>query len=304
MPDATATPAPMPPNGTTTPPQTSSNNNVSLEVQLRAANDLVYKTSLELADKNKALALLTKELTASNERLSELESLKSELLALAVHRLRGPLVSIEGYASMISDGNYGAVPDTMKEPLVRVVESTDIMVSMIAEFIQASELASGLTLFNPVTFDIGDAIRETFAKAKALADSKKLVLKNEIASEPLNVSADLDQIKSVLRIVLDNAIRYTPDGGTITVHLAKSTGGASAHFEVIDTGIGMTTDTITKLFAKFFRGENANKIWVLGSGLGLYIAKKLVDMHKGLITGKSEGEGKGSTFVVEVPLLK
>lgn len=282
----------------------TANSDLSLEAQLRAANEIVYNQNTELTEKNKTLGFLYTELDQSHKKLSELEGLKSDLLALAVHRLRGPLVSIEGYAEMVADGNYGAVPDTMKEPLTRVVESTNTMVTMIEEFIQASELASGLTIHNPVTFDIGDATREIFAKAKALADSKKLVLKNEIASESLNVSADLDHIKSVLRIVLDNAIRYTPDGGTITVHLAKSADGASAHFEVIDSGIGMTTGTITQLFAKFFRGENANKIWVLGSGLGLYIAKKLTDMHQGFITGKSEGEGKGSTFVVEVPLLK
>lgn len=291
-------------DNTDTPTIPTPNHDLSLEAQLRASNATVYAQNDELAEKNKTLALLYAELDKSHKKLEELESLKSELLSLAVHRLRGPLVSVEGYASMVADGNYGAVPDTMKEPLGRVVDSTNTMVTMIEEFIQASELASGLLLHSPVTFDIGDATRETFAKAKALADSKKLVLKNEITSEPLNVSADLDHIKSVLRILLDNAIRYTPDAGTITVRLGKSADGASAHFEVSDTGIGMTTDTITKLFAKFFRAENANKIWVLGSGLGLYIAKKLIDMHKGIITGKSEGEGKGSTFVFEVPLFK
>ena len=283
------------------PPASSATNTglpspLSTEEQLRIASAAVYEKSRELNQKNQ-------ELTEAKARLSELDKLKSNLLELATHRLRGPLASIRGYASMMAEGGFGTDANALKDASSKIDEASANMETMIDEFLVASSLASNAVHFNPTTFDMGGGLRGVITKLTPLAATKQLQIASEIDPRQMIVNGDPDYINRVLMIVIDNAIRYTPDKGSVVVKLAPSNDGSMIHFEVKDTGIGMTADTISKLFSQFLRAENAFKIYVWGNGLGLYIAKQIIDAHHGTIQASSEGEGKGSTFVVELPSL-
>lgn len=276
---------------------------LSLEAQLRAASTSVYQQGLELDKKNQALQVLSDQLSDANKRLSELDKLKSNLLELATHRLRGPLASIRGYASMMAEGGFGTDANALKEASSKIAEASSDMETMIDEFLVASSLASNAVHFNMTAFDIGGAVRGDIVKLMPLATAKQLEVKNEIDPQPLIVNGDPDYINRVLSIVIDNAIRYTPEKGSIIVKLGLNEDHSMIRFEVTDTGIGMTPDTISKLFSQFLRAENAFKVWVFGNGLGLYIAKQIIDAHQGIIQASSAGEGKGSAFVVELPTV-
>lgn len=271
-------------------------NVLTTEEQLRAASKAVYKQGRELNQKNL-------ELTEAKARLAELDKLKSNLLELATHRLRGPLASIRGYASMMAGGEFGTDPTALKNASAKIAEASADMETMIDQFLVASSLASNAVHFNPTVFDVGGALRGVIAKLMPIATAKNLEFKSEIDPQQLIVNGDPDYINRVLSIIIDNAIRYTPDKGSIVIKLALSSDRSMVHFEVNDTGIGMTADTVSKLFTQFLRAENAFKFYVWGNGLGLYIAKQIVDAHNGTIRAESPGEGKGSTFVVELPVV-
>jgi len=276
---------------------------LSTEEQLRIASAAVYEKSRELNQKNQELNELSLKLTDANTKLSELDKLKSNLLELATHRLRGPLASIRGYASMMVEGGFGTDLTAIKDASRKIDEASTSMETMIDEFLVASSLASNAVHFNMTPFDMGGALRGVIAKLNPLAATKQLQITSEIDPQQLIVNGDPDYINRALMIVIDNAIRYTPDKGSIAIKLAPNSDRSMIRFEVIDTGIGMTADTISKLFSQFLRAENAFKFYVWGNGLGLYIAKQIIDGHSGVIQVSSEGEGKGSVMVIELPSL-
>ncbi len=291
----------MPPSSATT--NTGVPSPLSTEEQLRIASAAVYEKSRELNQKNQELNELSLKLTDANTKLSELDKLKSNLLELATHRLRGPLASIRGYASMMVEGGFGTDLNAIKEASSKIDEASTSMETMIDEFLVASSLASNAVHFNMTPFDMGGSLRGVIAKLSPLAATKQLQIASEIDPHQLIVNGDPDYINRALMTVIDNAIRYTPDKGSISIKLAPGSDRSMIRFEVKDTGIGMTADTISKLFSQFLRAENAFKFYVWGNGLGLYIAKQIIDGHSGIIQASSEGEGKGSAMVIELPSL-
>ena len=247
----------------------------------------------------KDLQSTNEQLASANIRLKELDQQKSEFVSLASHQLRSPLSAIRGYASMISEGEYGPIADSLKEPIAKIGDSVKSMIIMVEDFLSVSRIEQGRMKFDFTDFDLKKLTEEVVYELKPNADKAGLTL--SFKAEPgkkFLVSADQTKLKQVIINFLDNSIKYTPKG-SVEVSIKKNAYDKIT-IAISDTGVGMTAETIAKLFNKFTRAADANKTNVQGTGLGLYVAKKMIEAHKGKVWAESPGEGKGSTFFIEL----
>lgn len=240
---------------------------------------------------------LAENLEHANDRLKELDRLKSEFVSFATHQIRGPLTSIKGYASLMIEGDYGAVPDNIKEPIHIIFQSSQAMATIVEDFLNVSRIEQGRMKYEWSVFDLRELVNQAVTEAKPAVERKGLTISVSLGSAPLVVRADKGKIKQVIGNLLDNAVKYTPKGG-ITVTLVGEQG--KARLSINDTGVGIRSETIPHLFQKFSRAEDASKVNILGTGLGLYVAKEMIKAHTGKVWVESPGEGKGSTFFVEL----
>jgi signal transduction histidine kinase len=245
----------------------------------------------ELIGKQKVL------LEKANDRLKILDKQKTEFVSLASHQLRAPMTAIKGYGSMILDGDYGAVPEQMKEPIHHIFSSTQSLIQIVGDFLDVTRIELGTMKFSFSDFDFKDLVKDVVGELSPNIDKSRLEFKFEAPDEPMPFHGDSAKIKQVLNNIIDNAIKYTKHGW---VHAKLEKNGSTYRFSVSDTGVGIHPETLPKLFEKFIRAGNANEANVIGTGLGLYVAKQMIQKHNGRIWAESEGEGKGSTFVVEV----
>lgn len=246
---------------------------------------------------------LAKELEAANARLKELDKLKTEFVSIASHQLRSPLAAIKGYASMLLEGSFGRLSVGAHEAVGRIFSSSALMARSIEDFLNVSRIELGRMKYDLSQFDICKLVETVIEEQAPIADDKKLKLKffKDKSVNTCDIFADIGKIKQVVTNFVDNAIKYTPRG-TVTVTFSRDVKKGVARIGVTDTGIGMSPETIKKLFSKFARADNANKVNVIGTGLGLFVAKQLVEAHGGRVWAESPGDGKGSTFFFELPL--
>lgn len=239
-------------------------------------------------------------LEAANERLKELDQLKSEFVSLATHQIRGPITAIKGYASMLLEGDYGAVPEVCKKPVETILQSSSSLAGIVQDFLDVSRIEQGKMKYEFSEFDVSNLVTEVAAELKPNIEKKGLALALDI--EPhITVCADSGKLKQVIENLLDNAVKYTREG-SISVSLYSSKVERRVMFAVKDTGIGITQETLPHLFQKFSRAEDASKANIKGTGLGLYVARQLVEAQGGRIWVESAGENKGSIFYVELGL--
>ena len=243
---------------------------------------------------------LAKDLEKANVRLKALDKEKTELVSLASHQLRAPMTAIKGYISMIFEGDYGEVPKVMMDPIKRIFTSTQSLVQIVGDFLDVSRIELGTMKFNFTDFDLKCLVSQIVEELKPNIEISKLEFKFESPDEKFPLHGDETKLKQVFNNLIDNSLKYTKKG---SVHVSLNKEGDRYIFKVKDTGIGMQSELIPKLFDKFTRASNANEANVIGTGLGLYVAKQMVEKHNGKIWAESEGEGKGSTFVVEIPIV-
>lgn len=242
---------------------------------------------------------LAKDLEKANDKLKELDQLKSEFLSLATHQIRSPLTAIRGYSSMILQGDFGQVPIQTKDAVEIIMKSTVNLINIVGEFLDISRIEQGRMVYNNEKFDIRDLVKEVVSELKPNVDKAKLSIEEHLPDgDNWSVNADKGKIRQIIGNLIDNAIKYTLRGD-IKVIVDESNG--KARVSIKDSGIGIPQDEMGKLFAKFSRTKDAHKTNVTGTGLGLYIAKKMLDAQGGDITVSSEGAGKGSTFAIELP---
>ena len=271
--------------------------NGGLLIFLMISGWLLIKSVIKEIRQRERIEQLAKELEKANERLKELDQLKNEFVSLATHQIRGPLTAIKGYASMMRDGDYGEVPARIKGTVDIIFESSNALTTVVQDFLDISRIEQGRMKYELTVFDFSKLVQSVGEELAPVGERRGLRVKLEI--EPnIIVEADTGKMRQIIGNLIDNAIKYT-SRGHIIVSLKKS--GANARLEVKDTGVGIRPETLPKLFQKFSRAEDASKANVLGTGLGLYAAKKLLEAQSGTIWAESEGEEKGSTFSVELP---
>lgn len=242
---------------------------------------------------------LAKKLEEANRKLKKFDEEKSEFLSIASHQLRTPMTVIKGYISMIMEGSFGAVADELKEILNKVYVSNEKLVKIIGNLLDLSRIERGKMEYNFKSQSLEKVVAEIISELKPLAEQKglKLIWHSPTQKLPL-VSIDEIYARQVILNLIDNAIKYTIQG-EINVKIAAKE--KSVMVSVKDSGAGIPKETMPYLFLRYSRGEKMYSKATEGMGLGLYVAKKITDDHRGKIWAESEGVGKGATFFVELP---
>jgi signal transduction histidine kinase len=200
---------------------------------------------------------------------------------------------------MLVEGDYGKIPAKINDVVKQVFEASNRMARLVDVFLNVSRIEAGRLKLELNGFDLNELVYRSVKDLEINANERGLKLNFKKDNEVYIVRADSDKIKDVLLNLIDNAIKYTKKG-SIDVKLSKK--DSQALVEVSDTGVGLEGEDIDKLFNKFSRGEDSAKINTGGSGLGLYVAKKIIDAHGGKIWVESLGKEKGSKFSFTLPL--
>ncbi|MDD4290421.1 MAG: HAMP domain-containing sensor histidine kinase, partial [Patescibacteria group bacterium] len=231
----------------------------------------------------------------------QLDQAKSEFLSIDSHQLRTPLTGIKGYLSMMLDGDFGKFSAKQNSVLRDVFLASDRMTKLVNVFLNVSRIESGRLKLDLQEIEISDIIKKSLEDLKSNAELKgiKLLFKDLRNKEgKQKVKLDPDKIKDVVLNLIDNALKYTISG-SVTIELNSMDN--SLVVKIIDTGMGLSEEEIDRLFSKFSRGNDSAKINTDGSGLGLYIARKMVELHGGKIWAESKGSGHGSIFQFTIP---
>jgi len=232
------------------------------------------------------------------ERLTALEDAKSEFLRLAAHELRGPIGVVRGYISMLEDGTLGKLPPSVlgvMPILTSRLKSIGLMVDLMLETARMDD--ERLQLHKEST-DLSQLVEDCVEDMRPLAGSDH-ELQLETPPEPLVASADKTRIATIVNNLIDNAIKYSPEGGPITCRVECDDG--KAVIAVSDEGIGITRNEIDQLFARYARVGEDRTPQIPGTGLGLYVSRELARLHGGNLKVESE-VGEGSTFTLELPV--
>lgn len=235
----------------------------------------------------------TKRLKQTNDKLRALDETKDEFISMASHQLRTPLTSVKGYLSMVLEGDTGKVSKAQEKLLDQAFVSSQRMVYLIADLLNVSRLRTGKFVIEAAPMNLATAIEGEIGQLTETAKGRGLTLTYDKPDKFPELILDETKIRQVLMNFIDNAIYYTPSGGHIDVNLKDL--GTSIEFTVVDDGLGVPKADQHHLFNKFYRAGNARKARPDGTGLGLFMAKKVVVAQGGSIIFKST-EGKGSTF--------
>ena len=243
----------------------------------------------------------TKELRASNTQLQRLDKAKDEFVGMASHQLRTPLTSVKGYISMVIEGDAGKITDAQKHLLDEAFTSSERMVHLINDFLNVSRLQTGKFLIDKRPTQLAKVIEQELDSLATTAASRNLTFSYKPpAGFPL-LDLDEGKIRQVIMNFTDNALYYSPEHTNIHVKLTSDDN--EVVFTVKDAGIGVPLAEQSQLFSKFYRASNARKQRPDGTGVGLYLAKKVVDAHGGKVIFAS-AVGHGSTFGFRLPLEK
>ena len=243
----------------------------------------------------------TRQLRQSNKRLQALDATKDEFVSMASHQLRTPLTSVKGYLSMVLEGDAGEITQTQRQLLEEAFRSSERMVRLVSDFLNVSRLQTGKFVINRTAVDLSQLVAEEVANVDQVANTHKIkVSYRRPACFPV-LYLDDTKIRQVIMNFIDNAIYYSPDANVVKVRLSVEDG--EAVLRVIDKGIGVPISAKKKLGTKFFRGDNARRQRPDGTGIGLFLAKKVIEGHGGTMIFESELD-KGSTFGFRLPVAK
>lgn len=229
------------------------------------------------------------------EALEQTETRRRTLLADVAHELRTPLAGIKGYMEGLSDGVLEAGPETF----ARVAVEVDRLQRLVNDLEELSRLDAGVIRLTRQSVPIRQVVEMAVERLRPQADGQGLDLEVVLAEGLPSVSVDVDRIQQVLQNLIGNAIQYTPPPGRITIGARLE--GARVRVDVQDTGIGIDAKHLAHVFERFYRVDRSRARTGGGSGLGLTIARYLVEAHGGEIRASSPGPGRGSTFSFTLP---
>jgi signal transduction histidine kinase len=232
-----------------------------------------------------------------NEQLVEADKLKDEFVALISHDLRTPLTSIIGYVELSLEDVQPPLDDERRGYLKIVSRSSERLLRLVDDLLFVARLQAGRLVLERSELDLSTIAGQAAQEARPRAEAKQLELEF-IGGSSVMIEGDKGRLFQLLDNLISNAIKFTPEGGRVEVRVAPA--GSVAVLEVSDTGIGLGPDEAELVFDRFFRSSRVVAQQVPGTGLGLFIARAIVDAHAGTIAA-SMREGSGTTFHVELP---
>lgn len=270
------------------------NNELAIAVQNARSFEKIADFNITLQQRIKEA---TKRLAAQNQRLKELDEAKDEFISMASHQLRTPLTAIKGYLSMLTEGDAGNLSKKQNEFADLAYTSAERMVYLISDMLNVSRINTGKLVLDRAPIDLVKTVEGEIAQLKRTAKARGVDLVYKAEKIPI-LNLDEGKMRQVIMNFMDNAIYYAPNG---KVEIKLEHIGEKIRFTVKDHGIGVPKAAQKNLFGKFFRADNAKKSRPDGTGLGLYMARIVVEMQGGSVIFHSE-EGKGSTFGFEFPM--
>jgi PAS domain S-box-containing protein len=228
---------------------------------------------------------------------------KSDLLAGMSHELRTPLTAIIGYSEILFYEYFGTVNERQKQQLDIILQCSRHLLELINDILDISKIESGKTELDLAPVRMSSLLEHTLTLLKETASRRKIAIETRLPSELVGVEvvADERRVKQVLFNLLSNALKFTPEGGRVDLSLFRQNGFLA--ISVADTGIGIPREELDRIFDAFYQIKGrANPAKVPGSGLGLSLARQIVELHGGRIWAESEGEGKGSRLTFTLPV--
>ncbi len=277
--------------------------------------DVWLTTTLLTDEKGKPVAIATTERDITERKKAEAERLarvaaeranaaKSEFLSRMSHELRTPLNAINGFSEVLLEKYFGDLNPKQEEYLRDILESGNHLLSLINDILDISKIDAGKEVLDLSSVNINNLLDNSTMMIKEKAMKHHIELNVQVAKNLINFQILVDQrkIKQVMYNLLSNASKFTPDGGKIKIEAVKLNNGIC--ISVSDTGIGIEKEEQMKVFNEFYQVENSQDIKIQGSGLGLSLVKRHVEMHGGKVWVESEGYGKGSKFIFTLPIKK
>ncbi len=255
---------------------------------------------------DEAIKVLYQELTAAKKQAEAASKAKSDFLANMSHELRTPLNAVIGFAEILTDESYGPVNDKQREFLNDIGQSGKHLLSLINDILDLAKVEAGKIELELGRFELKPALENSLSMIKEKVLKHGIMLVKEIEDIGI-IEADERKFKQIMFNLLSNAAKFTPDGGRIRVkgQVARASGARGVEcveVSVRDTGIGIEEKDREKVFAEFEQIDTAKRRKYAGTGLGMPLTKKLVELHGGRIWFESAGKDKGTTFYFTLPL--
>ena len=270
---------------------------VELNRALKEANaDLERR----VAERTAALEMHSERLDRANEELLSATRVKSDFLANMSHELRTPLNSINGFSEVLYDETFGPLNDKQKTYVKNILSSGKHLLLLINQILDTSKIEAGKMRLDLSMVDLKSLLHEISQLMANLVGKKKLQMELEISEELPKIEADELKTKQIIYNLLSNAVNFTPPGRKIGLRSKRIDG--MVEIEVWDSGIGIASEHMDKIFEGFFRVDTPYSRIAEGTGLGLSLSKKLVELHGGNLKVESEGLNKGTLVRVTMPI--
>ena len=240
-------------------------------------------------------------ITNSFERLAEASRMKSEFVSIVSHQLRAPLSNLRWVIDLLMSGRLGPIEEKQTEYFKLLKENSSRMRDLVSDLLVVSKIESATLPLNQEKFFLAEVVQNIIAQYNLFAKASNIEIKFDSGKALPQIFADQAQLRLVLENLLDNAIRYVREKGVIQISLAQKE--SKIYFEIKDSGVGIPKEDQKYIFRKFFRAKNVLRHQTQGSGLGLYIAKSIIEKSGGKI-GFISQEGQGSTFWFTVPIAR
>jgi len=267
-----------------------------------ALEDLTKNLQKKVDEQTKELRQAYQVEKQAHEELEKLSEAKTQFILATQHHLRTPLSATSGYLDLLLGGNCGKISKKVLEVVKRAMDSTQREIGVVNDLLNISQfqLGRGAVMLKPGVL-VKNILEEILQDLQPVADKKNIYLKFEPQGEIPEITADQNQIKMALTNIVDNAVKYTKEGG-VTVELGADSN--IVKIKIKDTGMGMTDENKKALFNNAF--QRSKEAWTenaTGKGIGLYLSAKIIEAHNGKIAADSQGPGKGSEFSIELPIL-
>ena len=255
----------------------------------------------ERADLTRRVAERTADLTAANAHLAAASRAKDEFLAGMSHELRTPLNAVLNMSESLQEGIYGPISERQKRPVGLVEESGRHLLSLINDILDLAKVESGTMKLSVETVIAEDVCRASLRFITALAHTKRVKVTTELGEQRTSIRADERRLKQILVNLLNNAVKFTPEGGSIGLALSSSSENHEVLFSVWDTGIGISVEEQSRLFKPFVQLDAGLDRRYAGTGLGLSLVERMTKLHGGTVQLTSPGHGQGSRFTISLP---